>query len=73
VGKGYGEPHELLSSREYQVFHMLVSGKSVKTIALELCVAPTTISSHRAHILDKMGMKNNSELIRYAMERHLIS
>jgi DNA-binding NarL/FixJ family response regulator len=72
VGKGGVEPHELLSYREYQVFHMLVAGKSVKKIAQELCVAPTTVSSHRAHILEKMGMKNNVDLIRYAMERHLI-
>ncbi len=72
MGKGGGEPHELLSSREYQVFHMIVAGKSVKKIAQELCVAPTTVSSHRAHILEKMGMNNNADLIRYAMERHLI-
>jgi two-component system, NarL family, invasion response regulator UvrY len=72
LGSGSSELHESLSPREYQIFLMLGSGKSVKRIAQELCVAPTTVSTHRAHILDKMGLKNNADLVRYAMEYHLI-
>ena len=72
LGKSYGNPHELLSSREYQIFLMLGAGKSVKKIAQRLCLAPTTVSTHRAHILEKMGMENNADLVRYALEQHLI-
>lgn len=72
VGKSSGNPHELLSRREYQIFRMIGAGKSVKEIAEELCLAPTTISSHRARILDKMGMRNNADLVRYAVENQLI-
>jgi DNA-binding NarL/FixJ family response regulator len=72
LGKSGGNPHELLSQREYQIFIMIGAGKSVKKIAEELCLAPTTVSSHRARILDKMGMKNNADLVRYAVENQLI-
>lgn len=72
LGKTCGNPHELLSQREYQIFCMIGAGKSVKKIAEELCLAPTTVSSHRARILDKMGMKNNADLVRYAVENQLI-
>jgi DNA-binding NarL/FixJ family response regulator len=59
-------PHDRLSDREYDVFRMLAEGKSVKQIAHELCLAQTTISTHRARILEKMQMKTTGELIRYA-------
>jgi two-component system, NarL family, invasion response regulator UvrY len=72
VGKRGEQLHELLSCREYQVFRMIGAGKSVKKIAQELCLAPTTVSSHRAHILEKMRMKNNAELVRYALQHRLI-
>jgi len=60
--------HEYLSSREFQVFCMVASGKRTKEIADELSVSITTISTHRANILEKMGLKNNTDLIHYALE-----
>lgn len=72
VGKSCSNPHESLSPREYQIFRMIVAGISVKKIAEELCLAPTTVSSHRARVLDKMGMKSNADLVRYAIENQLI-
>ncbi len=61
-------PHEHLSTREFQVFSMVASGKRTKEIADELSVSITTISTHRANILDKMGLKNSTDLIHYALE-----
>lgn len=61
-------PHENLSSREFQVFCMVASGKRTKDIADELSVSITTISTHRANILEKMGLKNSTDLIHYALE-----
>ena len=63
--------HELLSGREYQIFLMIVSGKTTKGIAQELSVSPTTVSTYRGRILQKMGMKNSAELIHYAIRNHL--
>lgn len=64
--------HENLSNREFQVFHFIAMGKSIKEIAYELSLARTTITSYRARILEKMKMKTNAELIRYALEKNLI-
>ena len=64
--------HETLSDREFQVFLRLASGKSVTDIATELSVSVKTITTYRARILDKMNMKSNAEMTRYAIEYHLM-
>lgn len=64
--------HEKLSDREYEVMCRIVRGKRGKDIAEELHVSPKTVSSYRARILEKMEMKNNAELIRYAMKLGLV-
>jgi two-component system, NarL family, invasion response regulator UvrY len=73
TGTGKKHPHEYLSAREYQVFHMIVTGKTLKEMAAALTLAPTTISSYRSRILQKMNADNNTDLIRYAVDHHLIS
>jgi DNA-binding NarL/FixJ family response regulator len=70
--KTSGLPHEALSDREYEIMCMIASGKTVKEIAGELSLSRKTISSHRAHILEKMGMKNNAQLTHYAIQNHLV-
>ena len=65
-------PHELLSDREYQVFSMIATGKSLTEIGIELSLSVKTISTHRTRILDKMKMKKNAELIHYAIQHELI-
>src|SRR6185436_12009796 len=62
-----GLPHTTLSDREYQVFHLLVSGKSVSDIGEQLNLSVKTISTHKARLMEKMGMTNQTELIRYAI------
>ncbi len=65
-------PHERLSDREYQVLCMIASGKTVSEIADAVNLSVTTISTYRARILEKMNMKNNAELTRYAMHERLV-
>jgi DNA-binding NarL/FixJ family response regulator len=65
-------PHEKLSDREYQVMCMFGSGKTVKEIAETLSLSIRTISTHRAHILKKMEMKNNAQLTYYAIKNALV-
>jgi DNA-binding NarL/FixJ family response regulator len=64
--------HETLSDREYQVLYMIASGKTVTEIAEELNLSVKTISTYRARILEKMNMKTNAELTRYAFQNSLI-
>lgn len=66
-------PHELLSNRELQVFQLLSAGKQVSQIGTELSLSSKTISAHRINILKKMQMKNNAELMFYAIDNGLIS
>lgn len=66
------QPHEKLSDREFDVFKMLANGKSVSEIANQFALSVTTVSTYRSRVLEKMGMKSNADLTRYALERKLI-
>ena len=65
-------PHEILSDREYQVLCLLAAGKGVKEIAHELFLSAPTVSTYRARVFEKLGISSTAELVRYALERHLI-
>jgi two-component system, NarL family, invasion response regulator UvrY len=65
-------PHEMLSDREYQVLCMIASGKTVTMIAEELALSVKTISTYRVRIIEKLNMKNNAELTRYAIKEGLV-
>lgn len=68
-----GKPlHETLSEREYQVMRMIAAGKTLKAIGAELFLSIRTVSTYRARILDKLNMKSNAELIRYAISNKLV-
>jgi two-component system invasion response regulator UvrY len=69
---GVERPHDLLSPREFEVFLSIASGKPVSRIAEELGLSVKTVNNHRAHILDKIGMRSTGELIRYAIRHHLV-
>ena len=64
--------HERLSDREFEVLRKIASGKTVSQIAQELHLSVPTVSTYRARILEKMGMSNTAELIRYALSHHLV-
>jgi DNA-binding NarL/FixJ family response regulator len=64
--------HELLSNREYEVMRMISAGVPLTDIGDKLHVSVKTISTYRARIMEKMQMKSNAELTRYAMTHSLI-
>ncbi|HXF65136.1 MAG TPA: response regulator transcription factor [Burkholderiales bacterium] len=65
-------PHSRLSDREFQVLCMIARGASVTEIARELSLSVKTVSTHKSRILEKMGLANQAELIRYALEHKLL-
>lgn len=69
---GGKEPHETLSEREYQVFCLLGTGKTVGEVAETLALSPKTVSTYRTRILEKIKLENNAALIRYAIARGLV-
>jgi DNA-binding NarL/FixJ family response regulator len=76
VGAGTHEDqplHERLSHREYQVFGLLAAGRSVGEIAAQLSLSPNTVSTYRARILEKTGVRNDVELALYAVRQDILS
>ncbi len=72
IGQKTDRPlHELLSDREYEVLRMIGAGKTVGEIAEELSLSVKTISTYRTHILEKMNLKNNAELMQYVISNGL--
>jgi DNA-binding NarL/FixJ family response regulator len=67
------QPHERLSKREFQVFLLIGSGKTVGEIAAELNLSVKTVSTHRAHILAKLGVTTNARLMKYAVDHGLVT
>ena len=63
---------EGLSDREYQVMRLLALGKTVTEVAEELSLSTKTISTYRVRVLQKLGLRNTAEIIRYAVERGLV-
>ncbi len=67
-----GPKHESLSDREYQVMCLLASGKTVKEAGADLSLSVKTVSTYRSRILEKLMLKNNSQLMRYAVRHALV-
>lgn len=65
------QPHEALSDREYQIFLQLAAAKTVSEIADSLSLSGKTISTYRSRILEKMHLRNNAEIMHYAVEKQL--
>jgi DNA-binding NarL/FixJ family response regulator len=65
-------PHRSLSDREFQVLCLIASGRAPREIAAELNVSVKTIGTHRARLLGKMGLRNNAELVQYAIANGLL-
>jgi DNA-binding NarL/FixJ family response regulator len=68
---GEKPPHELLSDREFEVFRHLVAGTSVTDIAGQLKLSVKTVSTHKSNLLHKLGIANQSDLVRYAIRHGL--
>ena len=73
IQSGSDKPvHEILSDREFQVFQMIASGKTLAEISDSLSLAVTTVSTYRARILEKLNLHSNAELIHYAITNKLL-
>ena len=65
------EPHKLLSDREFEVFRLLVDGRSISDIAAQLHLSVKTVSTHKTRILQKMSAASVADLVRYAIRHRL--
>lgn len=69
---GKVELSEVLSDREYEIFMLIAQGKTVSEIAEILSLSVKTVSTHRTHILEKTKLKNNAEIVMYAVRNKLL-
>ena len=65
-------PHEALSNREFDVLRLLVEGLSPTEIGEKLHLSVKTVSTHKTHILEKLGVGGTAELVRYALDHKLV-
>lgn len=72
LGRGGGPPHHALSDREHEVLCHLGEGKTVSEIAAVLSLSVNTVSTYRTRILEKLHLKSNAELMRYALDHRLV-
>ena len=67
-----GNPHDSLSDREYETLRLIAAGKKLSEIAEILALSPKTVSVYRARLLEKMKLRNNADLTRYAVKLGLV-
>jgi DNA-binding NarL/FixJ family response regulator len=70
--KGISDRYDALSEREREIFQLIAEGHANKTIAERLSVSPSTVETHRGHILQKLDVHNTAELVLYAVRRGVI-
>ncbi|MCC6784869.1 MAG: response regulator transcription factor [Planctomycetes bacterium] len=65
-------PHEALTTREFSVFLMIAQGRTLTQIAADLSLSVKTVSTHRRRLLGKLGLRNNVDLSKYAVQHNLL-
>ena len=64
--------YESLSDREREILVLLAEGHSLKTIAVQLNLSVKTVDAHKYNLMRKLDLHDRSELIRYAIRKHLV-
>jgi len=71
--RGITDRYDTLSEREREIFQLIVEGRTNKEIAEMLGVSPSTIETHRAHIMEKLDVHSAVEMVLYAVRKGIIS
>jgi DNA-binding CsgD family transcriptional regulator len=69
---GVFDPHETLTRRQREVLQLAAEGKTYAEIGARLNISPRTVENHRATLMQRLGLQNQTELIRYAMRHGVI-
>ncbi len=71
--RGLQDSYDLLTDREKEILQLLAEGKSNKEVAAILSLSPYTVETHRAHIMQKLGLHSSAEIVLYAVRKKIIS
>jgi DNA-binding CsgD family transcriptional regulator len=66
------DPYDTLTAREREVLHLAAESSSATEIAARLGISPRTVETHREHLMRKLGLQNQTDLIRYALRRGIL-
>jgi len=66
------DPYETLTTREREVLHLAAEGRTNAEIATALGISPRTVETHRANLMQKLGLRTQTDLIRYALRRGIL-
>jgi len=66
------DPYETLTTREHEVLHLAAEDRTYPEIAAVLGISPSTVETHRAHLMQKLGLRTKTDLIRYALHRGIL-
>jgi DNA-binding NarL/FixJ family response regulator len=75
IQKAKGAPldlYETLTSREREVLHLAAQGETTPAIAEHLGLGPRTVETHRSNLMRKLGLRTQTDVIRYALQRGLV-
>jgi DNA-binding NarL/FixJ family response regulator len=72
VKAGPFDPHDTLTAREREVLQLAAEGKTSSEIAARLHISHRTVENHRSHLMQKLGLRNQTELLRYALQRGIL-
>jgi DNA-binding NarL/FixJ family response regulator len=61
-----------LTKREHEILELVAEGKSNKEVAESLFISVKTVETHKTHILEKLGLRNTAELVKYAIKNNII-
>ena len=70
--RGITDRYDALSEREREVLQLVAEGRSSKEIAELLSISPATVETHRTHVLQKLGLRNTAEVVRFAARRGIV-
>ena len=71
--RGIHDRYDLLSEREREVLQLVAEGRSSREIGDVLSISPATVETHRTHVLQKLGLRNTAEVVRYAARRGIVT
>lgn len=66
------DEYNILSEREKEIFLLYAEGQTTRDIGEQLFISVKTVGTHKGHILEKLGLKNNSDIIKYAIKKGLV-
>lgn len=70
--KSDSDKHSLLSEREMEIFKLFAEGESTREISEKLFISVKTVGTHKQHILEKLDLKSNADMVKYALKKGLI-